>query len=370
MKFTIRRETLFKPLQLVCGIVERQQTMPILAHILLNINQHQLTITGTDLEAELVAHLPIQKSEKEVTIAETTVPARKLLDICRVVPEDSILTVVQEGSRIIVKTEATRFTLSTLPAESFPNIIWEKEQSLAEFSIAQKDLRELFESTQFAIAQQEARQYLNGMLFEIKDSKLWAIASDSRRLAVNSVECSANPARVIIPRKGIIELLRLLNTSSEEVKVSISNNHIRVAWPNFIFTSKLIDSKYPDYNKTIPRNGDKKVLINTEEFRKALARVAVVANDVYYGVQISIKSNLLQLFTRNQEHEEAEEKIKNDYQGDPLIINFNINYLLDIFNNIKAENVIMTLKDGTSSAVIEENPITRNNLYLIMPLCI
>lgn len=372
MNFAIKRDDLYKPLQLVTCVIERNQTMPILGNVLLHIINDQLSITGTDLETELVANVPLLSQKNASESKAITVPGKKLFDICRVLQEGSELNFHQDGAKIIVKSGSSRFVLTTLPAEGYPNIDWEKEQSVFDFSIRQRDLRDVIESTQFAMAQQDARQYLNGMLMEIKDGMIWMVTSDGHRLALNGIKSSFNDvfSRIILPRKGVVELLRLLSTVDDEVKVAISNNHIRINWENFIFTSKLIESKFPDYNRTIPHDGDKKAIIDSNSFREALGRIVIVSNDVCCGVQLSIKNNTLHIYARNQEHEEAEEAISIEYPYEPIATNFNIHYLLDIFTNIKSSKVVMKFKDSISSVVIEEIESERNNLYVIMPLCV
>jgi DNA polymerase-3 subunit beta len=371
MNFVIKRDELYKPLQLVACVIEKHQTMPILANVLLYFNNNQLTITGTDLEAELVATIPLASPTNTAEAKAITVPGKKLLDICRVLTEGSELTIRQDSTKIIVKSGPARFILATLPADNYPNIDWKTEQNIFDFSMRQRDLRDIIESTQFAMAQQDSRHYLNGMLMEIKDGMMWAVTSDGHRLALNGIKSAEKMfARIILPRKAVVELLRLLSTTDDEINLSISNNHIRIIWPNFIFTSKLIDGKFPDYNRTIPRDSSKTVIIDSSMFRDALNRIAVISNEIYHGVQLSIKSGTLHLYARNQEHEEAEESIVIDYSQEPITTNFNIRYLLDIFANIKSPKVSVKFRDSISSAVVEEVESKRNILYVLMPLCV
>ena len=371
MNFTIKRDELYKPLQLVTCIIEKHQTMPVLSNILFGFNNNQLSMTGTDLEAELIASVPMTSQIDSSEAKAFTVPGKKLLDICRVLPEGSELALRQDGTKISVKSGPARFMLATLPADNYPNIDWEREQSIFELTIRQRDLRDIMESTQFAMAQQDSRQYLNGMLIEIKDGMIWTVASDGHRLALNGIK-SINDifARIILPRKAVIELLRLLSAIDDEVKVAVTNNHIRVTWPNFTFTSKLVDSKFPDYNRTIPRDSTRTLAIDSSLFRAALGRIAVVSNEICHGVQLTIKSGALHLYSRNQEHEEAEESFAVDYAHEPIVANFNIRYLLDVFANIKSPKVSLKFKDSISSAIIEEIESERNNLYVVMPLCV
>jgi len=370
MRFVIQRETLLKPLQMIIGVVERRQTMPILSNVLLVIAEKQLSMICTDIEIELVGRIHLESASEEP--AKLTVPARKLLDICRVLPDSATIDFSQDSdNRIIVRSERSRFVLSTLPVDNFPNIEWDTQNNLIEFTMEQKKLRSLAESTAFAMAQQDVRYYLNGLLLEIKNNMLWSVAADGHRMALNAIESPSineSPMRVIVPRKGVIELMRLLDDSTEEVKVSISSNHIRIIKPGLVYTSKLIDGKFPDYERTIPRSGDKKVIVERNAFKQALSRVAILSNDMFCGVQLQIQPGIMRMATRSQDHEEAEEEIAVDYQGENFTIGFNITYLLDILSNVESENLVMSLKDNTSSVLLEEATGQGNNLYVVMPL--
>jgi DNA polymerase-3 subunit beta len=372
MRFVIQRETLLKPLQMIIGVVERSQTMPILSNVLLAITDKQLSMTCTDTEIELVASMQLEGEVKERAIL--TIPARKLLDICRVLPNNAMIDFCQDNnSHVVVNSGRSRFLLSILPAENFPNIAWDTQENITEFIIEQKKLRYLIESTSFAMAQQDARYYLNGLLLEGKNNMLWAVAADGHRMALNAMEVQFNSdslIHVIVPRKGVIELMRLLDDSDEQAKVSISNNHIRIVRPGLVYTSKLIDGKFPDYKKTIPQGGDKKIIIERHAFKEALNRVAILSNGVFCGIELRIQPGIMEMNTRTQDHEEAEEKIAIDYNGEDVTIGFNITYLLDILSNIGTEKIVMTLKNNTSSVLLEEfNEQNKgNNLHVVMPL--
>lgn len=370
MQFNVKREALLKPLQLISNIVERRQTMPILANVLIHAKDNQIYFTGTDLETELVSWLTLE--EPIAKNGSITVPARKLLDICRVLPDEASIDLFQdEGSRFVVRTQKSRFSLGCLPADNFPKVDWMREEKSKEFSISQSKLYSLLESVKFAMAQQDARYYLNGLLLEIKNGMLWVVASDGHRMAINGAEqdvIDSSLVRIIIPYKGIIGLMRLLADNDEEVAVTISNNHIRVAGGNFIFTSKLIDSKYPEYEKAIPRGGDKKIVIGREDLKQALTRVAILSNEVFCSAQLKIADNTIRLRANNPEHEEAEEEISAEYQGEPVNTNFNINYLLDILNHTRAEKIVLVLKDRVSSALLQEQAEQSNLIYIVMPL--
>ena len=370
MRFIIKRNALLQPLQMVIGAIERRQTMPILANVLLVADGKKLSMTCTDLEIELISSVTMDyETDGSGSI---TVSGRKLLDICRVLPENSMVEFTQESdSRVVVRAEKSRFVLAALPAEEFPNVNWNAEDKVAEFVLSQPKLLSLHDSTQFAMAQQDVRYYLNGLLLELKDGMLWAVATDGHRLALNGIESpvtSADLVQVIVPRKGVIELMRLLANSDQEATVVVGKNHVRVSGAGFVFTSKLIDGKFPDYNKAIPKECDKEVVVNRDLFKNALTRVAVLSNDMFRGVRLQINNGIIRMSTNTQEQEEAEEEIGIEYQGEDIATGFNINYLLDVLSNIESEKVIMKLKDGSSSILIEGAVDKGNNLYVIMPL--
>ena len=247
MKLTINREALLKPLQLVAGVVERRQTLPVLSNVLLVVEGDQLSLTGTDLEVELVGRVKLEQSAES---GEITVPARKLMDICKSLPEDCDIELKVDDQKVILRSGRSRFTLSTLPANDFPNI--EEEAGSFTFSIAQSRLRRLIDRTGFAMAQQDVRYYLNGMLLEVNNHMLRSVATDGHRLAMCSVDADIsqdNKHQVIVPRKGILELARLLTEGDEAVNITVGGNHIRANTGDFTFTSKLVDGKFPDYER-------------------------------------------------------------------------------------------------------------------------
>lgn len=369
MRFIIKRNDLLQPLQMVIGAIERRQTMPILANVLLVVEGKKLSMTCTDLEVELISSVMLDYATEDS--GSITVSGRKLLDICRVLPENSMIEFTQESeSRVVVRAEKSRFVLAALPAEEFPKVNWNTtEDRLAEFVLPQTELLLLLDSTQFAMAQQDVRYYLNGLLLELKDKMIWAVATDGHRLALNGIKAPVSAlAQVIVPRKGVLELMRLLTGSEQDAKVVVGKNHIRVSGSSFVFTSKLIDGKFPDYNKAIPEACDKEVIVNRDVFKRGLTRVAVLSNDMFRGVKLQINNGLIRLSTNTQDQEEAEEEIGVEYQGEEISTGFNINYLLDVLSNVSAEKVTMKLKDGISSILIEETAGNDNKLYVIMPL--
>jgi DNA polymerase-3 subunit beta len=366
MKFTITREELLQPLQTIIGVVDRKQTLPILGNALITVQKKQLSLLGTDLEVELIGRLSLSHASEA---GQITVPARKLYDICRSLPEETSIQCTMEDQRFIVKAGRSRFVLQTLPALDFPNI--EENPSEHKFKIPQKDLRYLLEQTHFAIAQQDVRYYLNGLLFEIKEQQIRTIATDGHRMALCSM-MAPQPLgfhQVIIPRKGVAELLRLLQTSEEEVEVALAQHHIRVTAKDFTLTSKLIDGKYPDYNKVLPKASDKKILLNRDTFKQALSRVIILSNEKFRGVTLHWQENLLSLQSHNMEHEEAEEKLEVNYVKADTQLGFNANYLLDILNCVAAGEVELAIAQGDTSLIIQPCENTQaSTLFVVMPV--
>ena len=364
MKFTVTREALLKPLQLVSGVVERRQTLPVLANVLLVLDDTHLSLTGTDLEVEIVARVELEQPGDS---GELTVPARKLVDICRSLPDGAVLNFTEEDNRVILKSGRSRFTLSTLPANDFPNV--EQSQGDISFSCEQQDIKRLIDRTSFAMAQQDVRYYLNGMLWEVQQGQLRAVATDGHRLAMCTRAVSVNTAEVvhaILPRKGVIELSRLLEGDGN-AEVVLGSNHIRVVTDGYTFTSKLVDGKFPDYERVLPKGGDKFVLGDRTELKQAFARTSILSNEKYRGVRLLLNSGLLTIVANNPEQEEAEEQVVVDYSGDSLEIGFNVSYLQDVANVLSSEAIKFTLSDTNSSALVEE-PDGGDSVYVVMPM--
>lgn len=363
MKFEIQRETLLKPVQAVMGVVERRQTMPVLSNILLIAEKGSLRLSGTDLEVELVASIDLAASED----GEITVPGRKLLDILKALPDDSMVTVQQDKDRVVIRSGRSRFTLSTLPAAEFPLIEDIKPQ--ATFEISQGTLKELLDRTSFSMAQQDVRYYLNGLLLEMRGDVLRGVATDGHRLALYDVEAATGDSRhqVIVPRKGILELLRLLNDADENVRVQIGSNHIRIEFAGLQFTSKLIDGRFPDYERVIPQGSDKIVVMDRAMLREALGRTAILSNEKYRGIRVTLSDGQMQIQAHNPEQEEAEEELELDYSGGDLEIGFNVTYLMDALGAVEGETVQLSLADSNSSCLVEE-PGNASARYVVMPM--
>lgn len=365
MKFSLSRESLLKPLLLVSGAVERKSTLPILSNILFDVSENRLTLTATDLELEMVASASVMNQGED---GKLTIPAKKLLDICKSLPEDSELIFETNGETVIISSGRSRYSLSTLPATDFPNI--EEWKGDVEFRINKSDLLRLIESTHFSMANQDVRYYLNGMSIETEGQEIRSVATDGHRLAICKIasENLALPSRqVIVPRKGILEIIRLLDPVEEEIQVYLGSNHIRIIDNEYSFTSKLVDGRFPDYRRVLPRNGDKVLETNKDELKQVLSRASILSNEKFKGVRLNFNASELKITANNPEQEQAEEVIEVNFPYEDLEIGFNVSYVLDVLNAIKDQDVKFTLADANSSVVIEglgENEA----LYVVMPM--
>jgi DNA polymerase III subunit beta len=363
MKVSATREHLLEALQSVIGVVERRQTMPILSNVLLSARDNRLRITGTDLEVELVA-------AAEVTVQQAgdiTVPGRKLLDIVRTLPDKSQVTMMREGERIVLRGGRSRFTLSTLPAAEFPVI--DEIHALQTVSIRAQDCRLLIDKTHFAMAQQDVRYYLNGTLLETNGEVLRAVATDGHRLSWCEVALEGRPRelqQIILPRKGVLELQRLLDGEGE-IEVAIGSNHVRVQIGEVRFTSKLIDGKFPEYGRVIPAQPPRVMTAARDALRAALQRTAILSNEKYRGVRLTFASGLLTVQAHNPEQEEAEDQLEVNFTGDEIEIGFNVSYLLDALAAVDTETVEVGLTDANSSCLIRA-PGNVNVKYVVMPM--
>jgi len=363
MKVSATREHLLEALQSVIGVVERRQTMPILSNMLLSARDNRLRATGTDLEVELVA-------AAEVTVqqpGDITVPGRKLLDIVRNLPEKSQVTLTREGERIVLRGGRSRFTLSSLPAAEFPVV--DEIHATQTVTIRAQDCRRLIDKTHFAMAQQDVRYYLNGTLLESNGQVLRAVATDGHRLSWCEVSLGG-PARemqqIILPRKGVLELQRLLDGEGE-IEIAIGTNHVRVQIGEVRFTSKLIDGKFPEYGRVIPADPPRIMSASREALRAALQRTAILSNEKYRGVRLTFASGLLTVQAHNPEQEEAEDQLEVSFTGDEIEIGFNVSYLLDALGAVETETVEVGLTDANSSCLIRA-PGNINTKYVVMPM--
>ena len=363
MKLTATREDFLTPLQSVIGVVERRQTMPVLANVLLAARDGKLHITGTDLEVELVAASAVSVQQP----GDITVPGRKLLDIFRALPEKTNVTLSTEGERVSVRGGRSRFTLSSLPAAEFPLV--EEINTKQTLSVPQGDFRRLIDKTHFSMAQQDVRYYLNGLLLETDGKALRAVATDGHRLALCEMELAGNAKtthQVIVPRKGVLELQRILGTEGT-IELAVGTNHVRAQIGDIRFTSKLIDGRFPEYARVIPANPPRPVEADREALRQALQRTAILSNEKYRGIRLTVRPDLLTLQAHNPEQEEAEDQVEVSYKGEEVEIGFNVNYLLDALSAVEGDRVEIGLTDSNSSCLVHA-PGVLTTRYVVMPM--
>jgi DNA polymerase-3 subunit beta len=365
MKFSLSRELLLKPLLLVSGAVERKSTLPILGNILFEVSGHSLTLTATDLELEMVSATQIDNLGSD---GKVTIPARKLLDICKSLPEDSIVNFEQVDETMKISSGRSKYSLTTLAADDFPNI--EDWKGDVEFKLKKHQLLRLIESTHFSMANQDVRYYLNGMSIETENDEIRSVATDGHRLAICKIgveDISLPTRQVIVPRKGILEIIRLLDPIEEEVSVFLGSNHIRIIDKEFSFTSKLVDGRFPDYRRVLPRHCDKVFAAPKDQLKQVLSRASILSNEKFKGVRLNFSTTELKITANNPEQEQAEEIIEINFPYEDLEIGFNVSYILDVLNAVKDEEVKFTLADANSSVVIEGKD-SGEALYVVMPM--
>ena len=363
MKFTAAREALLKPLQAVIGVVERRQTMPILSNVLIIAKDGQLSVTATDLEVELVAQTEVE-SESD---GEITVSGRKLLDICRALPEGSEVNVSLSGEKLSVRAGRSKFNLVTLPAAEFPVV--EDIKAGQTITVSQASLARLIEKTHFSMAQQDVRYYLNGMLLETGGKHLRAVATDGHRLALCQADLDGNDfeeQQVIVPRKGVLELQRLMSGEGD-LNIELGSNHIRIQLEGIRFTSKLIDGRFPEYDRVIPKESSNELKADRTEFKNALQRTAILSNEKYRGIRLVIRDSGVMLQAHNPEQEEAEEELAVEYTGEDIEIGFNVNYLLDALGAVEGDDVTLSVQDSNSSCLIRQ-PGNDDCTFVVMPM--
>ncbi len=363
MKLSASRDVLLKPLQAVIGVVERRQTMPILSNVLLVAKEGELAVTATDLEVELVAQVAVDVQAG----GEITVSGRKLLDICRALPEGAEVAVSVSGEKLHVRSGRSKFALATLPAAEFPSV--EDIKASQTITVGQEVLGRLIEKTHFSMAQQDVRYYLNGMLLETGGQHIRSVATDGHRLALCQAELEGaklDEQQVIVPRKGVLELQRLL-TGEGSVDVVLGANHVRIQLDGIRFTSKLIDGRFPEYDRVIPRDSTNELRADRGVLRGGLQRTAILSNEKYRGIRLIIRDNAVVLQAHNPEQEEAEEELEVAYSGDDIEIGFNVNYLLDAIGAVDSDDVALSVVDSNSSCLIRA-PETDDCKFVVMPM--
>lgn len=359
------RDQILTPLSAVSGIIERRHTLPILSNVLFAKQAEALSFLATDIEIQITARTSIESSGEAQSV---TVGARKLLDILRALPEDAEVVLQLQDKRLLVKAGKSRFTLQTLPAADFP-MLAKPSGEAASFHVSQKSLRKLIGLVQYSMAQQDIRYYLNGLLMVVEDENLKLVATDGHRLAYASMplEGSASRQEVIVPRKTVLELGKLLSDNDEDVKVDISPTQASFSFGSIELVSKLIDGKFPDYGRVIPSQEKNRLVADREALRQALLRAAILSNEKFRGVRWVVGEGVLKIVSSNAEQEEAQEELEVNYSGDKIDIGFNVNYLLDVLNNVSGTDIECSFGDSSSSALVRF-PSEPNFKYVVMPM--
>ena len=365
MQLTLVREDFLKALSVVAGVVEKRQKEPILSHVLIESSGQYVTFTGTDLEIEMVTKAVAQVQEEGVV----TVPGRKLLDIVRALPAESVVRCQQEGERVRISAGRSRFVLSTLPAEDFTNLKesrWEMS-----FMVARSSLRRIIEKTQFCMAQQDVRYYLNGLMFETLPGSLKAVGADGHLLAMCTVPLEGSEVvekQVIVPRKGVAEMARFLGNDNEPVEVSLSTNHIRVRQDELVFTSKLIDGRFPDYNRVVPATVKETIRLPREALREMLSRVGIVSTEKFRGIRLRFNKNQLVASATNPEHDEAVEELELEVAGPELETGFNVSYLIEAIGAMSGTHIEMAWGNNEGGCRLKPAGAEEGLVYVIMPM--
>jgi DNA polymerase-3 subunit beta len=359
------KDALLKPLQAVAGVVERKHTLPILSNVLLEVVGGRVAFIATDLELQITTWMEDQSAAD----AAFTVSARKLLDISRSLSDVENIALDLNNDQLKVQSGRSRFNLQTLPSRDFPKLQIPEGQGL-NFSLPQGLIKQLLSRVQYAMAVQDIRYYLNGMLFSVQGKRLTVAATDGHRLAVDGTDMEEEVEQgvdVILPRKTVLELGKLLNDSDDPVHIQVNQNQVVFRRSDFELRSKVVDGKFPDWQRVVPVGHDKRFAIQRQRLSQSLNRAAILTNDKYRGVRIALTPESLRIACSNNEQEEAQEELDIDYQGDPLDIGFNIQYLQDVLNNIVSESVLCSFGDPTSSLLITV-PGEENFRYVVMPM--
>ncbi len=364
MQIKINREILLKPLTSVTGIVERRHTLPILSNLLLEAKNNNIQLTATDLEMQISLNI----ESKFAGELSTTISAKKLLDICRALPEAVDIDMTSNDSRITVKAGKSRFNLQTLPAADYP-VMTKAAGESTNIQISQLALKNLLKQVEFAMAQQDIRYYLNGLLLEVNENKLNIVGTDGHRLSFTSTTLTKNYEKtdVILPRKTVIELIKLLNDSDEEVNIDFNSGQVNFKFSDIQLISKVIDGKFPDYHRVIPIGHQNTFSVNRLSMLTAMQRASILSNEKYRGIRMVLSNNNLKLISTNTEQEEAEEELEIDYTKDSLDIGFNVTYLIDVLNNVSDETINFSFADANSSCLITV-PNDENYKYVVMPM--
>jgi DNA polymerase-3 subunit beta len=364
MQIKINREILLKPLTNVTSIVERRHTLPILSNLLLEAKNNNIQLTATDLEMQISLSID-SKLDGELS---TTLSAKKFLDICRSLPESIDIDMISTDNRMMVKAGKSRFNLQTLPAADYP-IMTKVSGEAISIKVSQLEFKRLLKQVEFAMAQQDIRYYLNGLLLEVDENKLNLVGTDGHRLSFTSTTLSQSYEKVdvILPRKTVIELIKLLDDSDEEIHIEISTGQVNFTFNDIRLISKVIDGKFPDYNRVIPAEHKNAFTVNRLEVLTAMQRASILSNEKYRGIRMVLSNNNLKLISTNTEQEEAEEELEINYNHEDMDIGFNVTYLIDVLNNTQQENINFSFADANSSCLITI-PEDNDYKYVVMPM--
>jgi DNA polymerase-3 subunit beta len=359
------RDALLKPLATVTGIVERRHTLPILSNVLIRNENGTLTFTGTDLEIQIASQQSSGFSGDEFAL---TVAAKKISDILRSLPDKVVVTLEEADGRLTVKAGKSRFQLQTLPAADFPQLAVDTNLR-ATLKLAQGQLKALLSRVQFAMAHQDIRYYLNGLLLVTEGNLLKLVATDGHRLAFVSAELSSSFEKneVILPRKTILELYKALSDNDDEVSIDIAGNQVRFSFGSTVIHSKVVDGKFPDYNRVIPTGNDKLLLIDRQQLLAAMQRASILSNEKFRGVRLVLTPGMLKIICNNTEQEEAQEELEVNYEASPLDVGFNIQYLLDVLTNMQVETLHFAFGEAGSSVLVSI-PDNEHFKYIVMPM--
>jgi len=364
MQIKINREVLLKPLLNVTGIVERRHTLPILSNLLLEAGNNNIKLTATDLEMQISLNIASELKDK----LSTTISAKKFSDICRSLPEAIDIDMISNDSRITVKAGKSRFNLQTLPAADYP-IMTKVVGETTKIQLNQIEFKRLLKQVEFAMAQQDIRYYLNGLLLEVNENKLNLVGTDGHRLSFTSTTLNQSYEKtdVILPRKTVMELIKLLEDSDEEVSIEIATGQVNFSFGEISLISKVIDGKFPDYHRVIPTAHENTFTVNRLEMLTAVQRASILSNEKYRGIRMVLSENNLKLISTNTEQEEAEEELEINYGKEGLDIGFNVTYLIDVLNNTQQENINFSFADANSSCLITV-PDDNDYKYVVMPM--
>jgi DNA polymerase-3 subunit beta len=364
MNIKINREILLRPLGTVSGIVEKRHALPILSNLLLEGNQGKLTFTATDLEMQISTHIETEIADD----FQITISAKKLFDITRALPDESKMDIQIEESKVLVKAKKSRFNLQTLPPKDYP-VMKKEEKDTVDLKLSQKEFKTLLKQVDFAMAQQDIRYYLNGLLIEVKDNNINIVGTDGHRLSFTSLKLKnpTHPAQVIVPRKTIVELTKLLNDTEDQLEISFTKNQVNFKFNEIDLITKVIDGKFPDYSRVIPQGHNNVFNVDRSLLLDSMLRASILSNDKYRGIRMVLEEGNLKLVSNNSEQEQAEEELEINYKGEKIDIGFNVTYLIDVLTNIQSDKLTIAFNDSSSSCLVTI-PDNEKYKYVVMPM--